>query len=201
MARKSFAHTERPQGSPGPMHQTQALNALSALAKRGTANIKGEQLQRPMPDKKLAEQPQIKPPSPVVMEAMSRSLPQGVMQPPMQAPMQPMQQVMQPPTQQAPMQAPVPVQQDFQQAEPVANPLEFQPPPYDGYYGDLVKKEIEMNPMPPGEPDWRVEALNKFSQIRSKLDAVRAYINSDQGDQSAEIRPYVREMRGRTANA
>lgn len=190
MARRSFAHTERPQGAPKPMHQTQALNALSALAKRGSANVNAEQLQRPMPDKKLAEQPEIKPPSPAVMEAINRSY--GSPQVP-SAPMQPVQQPQ--------VRVPEPVQQQpAQEFAPVASGIEYQPPPYDGYYADGLRENIKANPMPPGEPDWRIEAINKFDRIRNKLNAVRAYINSDQGQES-QIRPYVREQRSKLANA
>ena len=187
MARGSFAHTERPQGNPGPMHRTKALDALSALAKRGGANINAEQLQRPMPDKKLAQQPQLKMPSPVAVEAMSRS------QQPQQ---QPMQQGMAQPMGMPIGQQQAPVQQPMQQAQPMpVSPaeLEFQPPPVEGYYGQLLAKSVAEDPyLRPGERDWRHDALDKFAQIRAKLDAVRAYVNS--GDPQT-VKEYVREKR------
>lgn len=190
MARGSFAHTERPQGNPGPMHRTKALDALSALAKRGGANINAEQLQRPMPDKKLAQQPQLKMPSPVAVEAMSRSQQQPQMQP-QQGMAQGMAQPMGMPMGQAPMQQPM-----QPQAQPIpASPaeLEFQPPPVEGYYGQLLAKTIAEDPyLRPGERDWRHDALDKFAQIRAKLDAVRAYVNS--GDPQT-VKGYVREKR------
>ena len=187
MARGSFAHTERPQGNPGPMHRTKALDALSALAKRGGANINAEQLQRPMPDKKLAQQPQLKMPSPVAVEAMNRS------QQPQQ---QPMQQGMAQPMGMPIGQQQAPVQQPMQQAQPMpVSPaeLEFRPPPVEGYYGQLLAKSVAEDPyLRPGERDWRHDALDKFAQIRAKLDAVRAYVNS--GDPQT-VKEYVREKR------
>lgn len=51
MRRGTFAHAERPGGAPPPQHNPQALNALSALAKRGGHNVHTENLQRPMPQR------------------------------------------------------------------------------------------------------------------------------------------------------
>ena len=183
--RRSFAHTERPQGAPGPMHRTQALDALSALAKRGGANINAQQLQKPM-----QPMPQQRPPSPVAMEAMSRSMPSyGA---PMQGNMG------------MPMGQPVPYQQPQPQPipemaqEPVAMPgMEYQEPPYDGFYADLLADSVRKRPMPEGVADWRIEALDRFALIKAKLDAVKQYVFT--GDME-NIRTHVRETNRTMAN-
>ena len=192
MARRSFAHTERPQGNPRTAHQTKALDALSALAKRGSANINAEQLRKPLPDKQMGGKPmmpQQKPPSPVAMEAMSRGAPQQ--QPPMQPP-----QRQQPPVQ--------------PREEVAPEVMEFTPPPIEGYYGQLLAEEVSMDPRTEqGYRDWRHDALDRFSQIRQKLDMVRSFIDSGDVGAAQDIqgsmqdggwKDRVREMRKNMAN-
>ena len=184
MARRSFAHTERPQGNPATAHHNKALDALSALAKRGSADINADQIQKPLPKKKLGEQPALqKPPSPVAMEVMNRSAP------PQQMPMQEQQPV---------------------QVSPEPQDVEFSPPPIEGYYGQLLAESVERDPRTQqGHRDWRHDALERFAQLRQKLDMVREYINS--GDvgaaqnvqdsmQGSNVRDHVREMRKNMAD-
>ena len=176
MTRRSFAHTERPQGSPGPYRPSKALDALSALAKRGSADIKGEQLQKPLQQR---DPGQYKPPSPVALEAMNRSAP---------PPQQPMQQ---------------PMEQPMQQQDP----FEFTPPPVEGYYGQLLAETVANDPRTQqGQRDWRHDALDRFSQIRQKLDLVRSYINSEDigaaqdVQQGMGVRDHVKNMRKNMAD-
>lgn len=202
MARRSFAHTERPQGNPRPAHRTKALDALSALAQRGGADINAERLRKPMPDKKLGEQPKL--PSPVAMEAMNRS-PQG------QVPQRQMPQGYFPQGQ-AP-QAQVPVEQGApqmpaEQVEPQG--MEFTPPPVEGYYGQLLAESLARDPATQqGQRDWRHDFLDRASQLRQKLDMVRTYLNSGDVEAAQDVqagmqdggwKDYVREKRQNMAD-
>lgn len=188
MARRSFAHTERPRGNPKPAHRTKALDALSALAKRGGADINAERLRKPLPDKDLGQQQ--KPPSPVAMEAMNRS--QQPQQPMMQPPQQPVQQQEQP----------------VQQPEPQG--MEFTPPPVEGYYGQLLAESVARDPgTQQGQRDWRHDFLERSAQLRQKLDMVREYLNQGDVDAAQDVqasmqnggwKDYVREKRKNMAD-
>ncbi len=192
MARRSFANSENPQGAPPPQHKTAAMNALSAMAKRGGSNVNVDQMQRPLPNKPLGDAPKLNmnampkqlPPSPVAIEALGRLMPQQQQGMP----------GMGMPTQQ-PMQQPMPQQQMM---EPTAQPMEEIADPMsapDGYWESVLIKTIESDPS--GQRDWRHDTLEKLSTMRQKLDSVWEYLAT--GDMT-RIKPFVRDLHKKSAN-
>lgn len=182
MNRRSFAHTERPAGAPPPAHRTKALDAISSLSQRGSANIQAEQLRKPVTGS-VGQQP--KPPSPVALEAISRMRPQQGM-PQMQTPMLQMPQHQpypatssygQPPIQpnsaiqplprdmQPPQQEMQPLQQPQQQAQD-----QFEMPPVPGYWGQKLREVVAQDPRL--QKEWQ-PVIERFAQIRASLDTIR----------------------------
>ena len=159
--RRSFASTERPQGAGLPTHKSTALDALSGLAKRGS------QVRKPMP------KGSVKQPSPVVLETLNRLGQRGQMQ--QQAQMPPQMPQQQAPQQQMaqPMAQPMQQQMTQPQMEQPMQQEEFQMPPVEGYWGQVLEKTIADNPKL--KKEWQ-PAVDKFKQIRASLDIVRDYV-------------------------
>jgi len=191
MARRSFVNSENPQGAPPPQHKTAAMNALSAMAKRGSNNVNVEQMQRPLPKKALGTEPKQLPPSPVAVEALGRLMPQqGYGAPQQQQPMPaaPQQPVAPPPQRQAPQPVAAPMETDAM--DPMAAP--------DGYWESVLIKTIENDPRAQqGQRDWRHDTLDKLATMRQKLDSIWEYMAT--GD-SSTIKPFVRDLHRKSAN-
>ena len=176
MNRRSFAHTERPSGATPPAHRVKALDAISSLSSRGSANINAEQLRKPVTGK-VGEQP--KRPSPVALEAINR-LRQQPQQPAMNRQMNTMPQQQQ--------YQPYPTTPSYQQPEkPAIQPLppelqplvqqqqtppqdDFQMPPVEGYYNQKLQEVVAQDPRL--QQEWQ-PVLERFAQIRASLDTIR----------------------------
>ena len=173
MNRRSFAHTERPSGATPPTHRVKALDAISSLSSRGSANINAEQLRKPVTGK-VGEQP--KRPSPVALEAINRLRQQQPQMINRQMNVMPQQQQYQPyPNMQLEkpaIQPPPPEMQPLAQQAPPQD--DFQMPPVEGYYNQKLQEVVAQDPRL--QQEWQ-PVLERFAQIRASLDTIRQRVN------------------------
>ena len=176
MNRRSFAHTEKPYGATPPTHRVKALDTISSLSSRGSANIKAEQLRKPVTGA-VGGQP--KRPSPVALEAINRLRQQPNRQMnaiPQQQPYQPYPAAPSYPQPENPAIQPLPpemqplVQPIMQQQQQVSPQDDFQMPPVDGYYNQKLQEIVATDPGL--QKEWQ-PVLERFAQIRASLDTIR----------------------------